>query len=118
MASFPEIYINLSLPQYIDLKTDGGYVYYKDGGLRGLIIVRKDATTYLVFERTCTYKPNDACATVNVDDFGFMMEDPCCQSTFDISDGQPTHGPAVFALRQYKSHLEGNDLYITDQVVY
>ena len=37
------------------------------GGVKGVIVVRQNASTYLAFERNCPYQPYDACALVSLD---------------------------------------------------
>ena len=113
-TAFPEIYINLALQ--VTLKTDGSYIYNNEGGYRGLIIYRKNASSYLVYERNCSFHPNEACATVDVDVSGLFMRDPCCSSSFSFTDGTPIGGPAWRPLRRYVTILEGTDLYITDEI--
>jgi hypothetical protein len=115
--SFGTIYINLNLPEYTDLKSDGGFKYYDDAGVRGLIIYRQNASNYIVYERNCSYQPNQACATVNVHVSRFYMEDPCCSSTFDLITGNPTGGVAWRPLRKYFSAVNGSDLTITDEIL-
>lgn len=115
--SFGSIYLNLNLPEYSRLKTDGGYHYYDDGGVKGLIIYRQNASTYLVYERNCSFRPNEACATVNVHISTLFMEDPCCGSQFDFATGNPTSGAAWRPLRRYFSAVNGTDLTITDEVL-
>lgn len=115
--SFGSIYINLNLPEYSRLKTDGGFHYYDDAGVKGLIIYRKSASNYIVYERNCSYRPNEACATVNVHVSTLFMEDPCCGSAFDFATGNPTSGVAWRPLRQYFAAVTGSDLTITDEVI-
>jgi hypothetical protein len=114
---FGTIYINLNLPEYARLKTDGGSFYYDDGGVKGLIIYRQNASTYHVYERNCSYRPNEACATVNVHVSTLFMEDPCCGSNFDFITGNPTSGVAWRPLRKYFSTVNGSDLTITDEIL-
>ncbi len=114
-TAFGSILINLNLPQYQKLQTQG-YDYYDDAGVRGLIIYKESASKYLAFERNCSYHPNDACATVNVHVSGLWMEDPCCGSAFQFSNGSPTSGVAWRPLRQYVTSLNNNQLTITDQI--
>ena len=113
---FDVISINLNLPAYIDLKTDGRSMYI-DGGVRGIILYRKNASTYLAYEQNCSYQPNSACATVNIDVSTLFMICSCCSSTFDFGTGLPTSGPAWRPLRQYETSLNGTTLTITDQIV-
>ena len=113
---FDIININLNLPAYIQLKTDGRSMAI-DGGIRGIVVYRKDASTYLAYERNCSYQPNSACATVDIDVSTLYMLCSCCSSTFDLATGLPTSGAAWRPLRQYETSLNGTTLTITDQVV-
>ena len=113
---FQPVEINLALPQYTDLNTVG-YIYISgNAGVRGIILHKKNASTYLAFERNCSYQPNQACATVNVHTSSLFMEDVCCNSTFSW-DGLPTGGIAWRPLRQYQTILNGNQLTITDEIL-
>jgi hypothetical protein len=113
---FDPIEISLNLPEYVSLQTDGGWKYYNGAGVRGIIIYRANSTTYLAFERNCSYRPNDACATIDVDQSQLFLIDPCCSSTFNF-EGTPTGGPAWRPLLQYETTLSGTSLTITDVVV-
>lgn len=114
---FVDIVINLNLPEYASLRTDGGSKELSTGGVRGIIVYRQNATTYLAYERNCSYHPNEACATVNIHSSGFYMIDPCCNSNFTLEDGTPTGGPAWRPLLQYFTQLSGSTLTITDEVI-
>ncbi|GIV36511.1 MAG: hypothetical protein KatS3mg032_0890 [Cyclobacteriaceae bacterium] len=114
-ASFPDIYLNLLLPENLVLQQTGNYRYL-NGGVRGLIVYRASATQMRAFERNCSYQPNSACATVEVHNSGLYMHDVCCGSHFNF-DGQPSGGPAWRPLRQYNAILNGNELVITDEVI-
>ena len=113
--TFTPVTLNLSLPAYISLHTDGGWMYYDDIGVRGVIIYRSNATSYRVFERTCSYQPNNACATIDVHQSQIFMHDTCCGSTFDFS-GNATGSPAWRPLLQYETSLSGSNLTITDEI--
>jgi hypothetical protein len=113
---FSDIVINLSLPTYNSLKVDGGFAT-TGGGIRGIIIYRLNSTTYLAYERNCSFHPNDACATVDIDVTGLYMIDPCCGSTFNFSSGAVIGGIAWRPLRQYNTSLDYNELTITDEVL-
>lgn len=111
---FQPVEINLALPQYANLNTVG-YVYV-NAGVRGIILHKKNANTYLAFERNCSYQPNQACATVDVHTSNLFLQDVCCGSTFNW-DGNPTGGIAWRPLRQYQTILNGNLLTITDEIL-
>jgi nitrite reductase/ring-hydroxylating ferredoxin subunit len=113
---FDVINVNLNLPEYITLKTDGRSMAI-NGGIRGIIIYRKNASTYLAYERNCSYQPNSACATVDIDVSTLYMLCSCCSSTFDFGTGLPTSGVAWRPLRQYETSLDGTTLTITDVIV-
>jgi len=123
IAVFEEFTISLSLPENNSISYDGGakYLTYspnngKSVGVRGLIIYRKNPSSYLVFERNCSYRPNEACATVNIDVSGLFMVDSCCGSTFNFSDGSPSRGIAWRSLRQYKTVLKNRSLTVSSDI--
>jgi hypothetical protein len=62
---FPDIILNLALPENIALKSKGN-AREINGGVRGIIVYCQDPGVYVAFERNCSY-PRDACATVNID---------------------------------------------------
>ena len=100
------IQVNLQSITYSKLTVDNGWVYL-NGGNRGIILYRASSTSYLAFERTCTYYPNNACALVKVAQSNFYMTDTCCSSVFDFT-GTPTSGPATVPLKQYSVSLNGS----------
>ena len=115
---FPDLVINLTQSSYNNLNSLGWvYLAPSEAGTRGVILYKLNATTYLAFERNCSYQPNDACATVDVHSSNLYMLDACCNSTFRFSDGAPTGGPAWRNLRQYSTSLNGSTLTITDEIV-
>jgi nitrite reductase/ring-hydroxylating ferredoxin subunit len=114
---FVDVVINLNLPEYLALQTDGGHKELSTGGVRGLIIYRANSSNYIAYERNCSYRPNDACATVNVHSSGLFMVDPCCSSNFSFTDGSPTGGPAWRTLQRYRTQLSGTTLTISDEII-
>src|SRR5687767_8672130 len=70
---FSPIVINTNLPQYQGLRTSG--FAYVDGGVRGLLIHRS-ANGYIAYERNCSYKPNEACATIEMHNSTLYIYDP------------------------------------------
>jgi hypothetical protein len=104
--------INLTNQEYVALRADNGAAYVA-GGVRGLIVVRQNASTYVAFERNCPYRANDTCARVRIDASRLFLKDPCCASQFDLL-GRPQAGPATRSLRQYTTSLSGSILTITN----
>ena len=111
---FSDIVLNLGLLS--KLSTDHGFEYV-DGGVKGLLIYRQNSSTYIVFERNCSFHPNDACSTIDVHSSTLYIEDSCCKSTFRFPDGEPTGGPAWRPLRRYVTYLDDNELTITDDII-
>ncbi|TPE45347.1 Rieske (2Fe-2S) protein [Pontibacter mangrovi] len=103
--------ISVNSQLYPDLLQDGGYAYLPDG-YNGIIVVRQNAGSYLAFERTCTYDPSSDCV-LEVDQSRLYITDPCCGSQYNLQ-GQVIGGPAISALRQYRTSLVASTLYITN----
>jgi nitrite reductase/ring-hydroxylating ferredoxin subunit len=117
-SSFPDIIIDLSLPSNIALASKGGYKEIDDGGVRGIIVYCEDVGRYHAYERNCSFTPNEACATVNVDASKLFMLDPCCNSSFNFITGQPMGGgPAWRPLRKYEAVANGVELKITETII-
>ncbi len=114
---FPDFVINLSAPEYQPLLVNGGYKEIGSIGVRGVIVYRLDASTFKAFERNCSFRPNEACATVNVHSSNLYLVDPCCSSSFSFPDGMPSGGPATRPLRQYSTDLVGAQLTITQEIL-
>ena len=111
---FPDIVISLNLPLYNDLNSKGWI--YVDGGVQGIILYKASATSYLAFERNCSYNPiNNAGAIIFVDVSNLFMIDHTCSSSFDFNEGTPTGGPAWRPLRRYKTFLDGSQLTISSE---
>lgn len=105
--------INLSNQEYHALQLDGGYVEIQ-GGWKGIIIYRENATTYKAFEKASPHRTGEACAEIFVDQSRFFMFEGCDNSIYDF-DGNPSGGVAQIPLRQYATRLDRNYLYITNQ---
>ncbi|MCC9166450.1 hypothetical protein [Pontibacter harenae] len=103
--------INVSSLQYPALRQDGGYVYL-NGGYKGIMVVRQSASLYLAVERACPYDPLNTCK-LEADVSNLFIIDPCCSSQFNFQ-GQVTAGPAIYNMKQYRTSLAGNILYITN----
>ncbi len=115
-AAFPDIHMNLNLSDNLILRSKGNSRQI-EGGVRGIIVYCADVGVFRAYERNCSFHPNDACATVNIDVSTLFMTDPCCGSTFDFNTGNPMGGAAWRPLRQYRTSFDGTVLLITDEVV-
>jgi hypothetical protein len=113
-TSFPDESIQVN--QHASLQSTGGYLYLNSIGVRGVILYRKSENVFLAFERNCSYRPNEACATVDVDVSTLFMIDPCCGSSFNF-EGDPIGGAAWRPLRQYEVIVGTGTVTITDKVI-
>jgi hypothetical protein len=113
---FADIVVNLSLPENFSLQSVGNYKLLNEGGVKGIILYHYSSGTYYAFERNCSYHPNDACSTVDVDITGLRMTDSCCGSMFDF-EGKPISGPAWRPLRRYVTYSSAGQVTITDEIV-
>jgi len=117
LVTFQDQVINLGLPAYTALRVDGGMMEFNNIGVRGVIVYRATGGIFIAYERNCSYHPNEAGSTVNIHSSRLYFEDPSCKSSFNLSDGQPTGGPAWRPLRQYHTDVVGGTLTITSDVV-
>jgi hypothetical protein len=93
-------FIDLNLPQYINLQTPTGWVY-TTGGIRGLIIQNTGigSPPYKSFDRAC---PNNDCALPMNFDGSLKLKCQCDFSEYSIIDGAPqTEGNSHYA-REYR----------------
>jgi hypothetical protein len=113
IPQFPvDFEINVNDPQYHSLHTLGyTYVDGKGRGVRGIILYKNSNQHYTAFERTCSFQPTSACATVDVHPSGQYMADSCCGSIFNWQ-GNPIGAPAYLPLLKYETSLNGSYLRI------
>ncbi len=84
-----------------------------NGGLNGIILYRESNMSFKAFDRTCPYEPLHNCA-VDLEDELFAVC-PCCDSRFVLpNEGMPDRGPASRPLKQYRTYISGEILYITN----
>ncbi len=99
-------------PLYFKIQTPGGWIYFNNAGVNGIIIYRKTTTEFVTLERTSTYYPNDAAAIAKVQSDNFTLKDTVSGSKWQIVDGAVINGPATYALRRYQNTYDGNALKI------
>ncbi|MFC2114257.1 Rieske (2Fe-2S) protein [Bacteroidota bacterium] len=114
--------INLTLPKYSELNLPGGHFYLNEEGYKGIIVYHAIDDTYKAFERACTYRPQDDCSKITMDESGIYMRCgeydnsdfvECCGSDFDMS-GFVMNPPALYPLKQYQVSVQGDALTITN----
>ncbi len=104
-----DLTISLDLPLYSSLQSPGGWVYL-EGGSRGIVVYRIDATQFAAFDRHCTYQVQEACR-INVDPETNItaVDTECCNSEFTLLDGLPQSGPARRPLRRLQAMYNVNN---------
>jgi hypothetical protein len=117
LVAFNDVVINLGLPAYTKLRNDGSMMAYNGAGIRGIIIYRVNANVFKAYERNCSYHPNEASSTVDIDASNLFLKDYSCNSQFTKEDGMPGGGPAWRPLRQYHTDVNGGVLTITSDVI-
>jgi len=99
--------------EYIDLNTVGGWIYLTAPyPSKGILIYRISSTTFMAYERTCTFDPDELDAKIIVDETYMIAKDTVCGSQFLLTDGYPIVGPATRPLRQYRTEYDGYALRI------
>ena len=72
------------------------------GGSRGLIIYHKSLDEYLCYDRHSPYNVPAGCIVEVMDD-NIVIEDPCSDSQWIITDGSVISGPASKPLEGYQT---------------
>ena len=101
--------------QASELSGVGSAIYTQENyGVRGIIIYHKNTNEYVAFERACSYRPNDNCAVVHLNNEvnPSFLTDSCCNSSFLLEDGTPFSGPALLPLKQYSTNFDGTYIYV------
>lgn len=102
-----------STPSYFNLSIVGGWVYIA-GGVKGIIVYRKDQNEFVAYERNSPYQPSQGCA-VEVDTTNnIICNDPCSTSKFLLTDGSVQQGPAQRNLKMYATSYDGNAVRISN----
>lgn len=98
-------------PSFNNISVPGTWMYI-NGGSRGIIIYRVSNEEFKAYDRHCTYDSDNNCAQVSVDASNITAVDDCCGSTFILTDGAVTKGPASLPLKQYQTSFDGSVLRI------
>ncbi len=111
---FPQVDVNLNLyinnPEFFNIEAPGGWIYL-NGGVAGILLYRKNLDEFIAYDRASTYNPTADCG-ITVDLDNIILNDPCSDSQFLITDGSVIQGPASQALKRYNTNLYGNNLSI------
>ena len=108
-------FIDLSLPENIEIKTPGNTIFV-DGGVRGIIVYHGVGNNYIAYERNCSYEPCLPCSSIDSVNSGIAYC-ACCTSAFNVANnGEPLNTPALLPLKIYQSNLNINNniLHVTN----
>lgn len=109
-ADIPYVYVDFTIDPMLNNLNNVGDVEVFTGGYRGIIIYRASTESFLAFERTCTYDPNQTCSKLVIDSGSNVIAvDTCCGSSFLLLDGTPVTGPATLPLKQYHTSYDVNN---------
>jgi len=104
-------FIDLTLPEYDELKTSGNSIFV-DGGVEGIIIYHGVGDEYKAYDRNCSYQPSLSCAVIDSVSSGIAYCG-CCPSAFLINNnGEAINAPSLLPLKSYNSSLENNILRV------
>jgi len=106
----PYVYVNwevyLSNISNSNLRIAPSYKIIPDQGVNGIVLYRQSmmegSDDFIAFDLTCTFQPADNCV-LSIDSSGFILECPCCDSEFFITDGFPSSPPAQWRLKEYRT---------------
>lgn len=100
------VFINIQDPQYNALMGITGWVYV-EGGSRGIIVYRSDLNTFVAMDRHSTFKPENPCGGVVVDNNNITATDTCSGAVYQLMDGAPFSGPSEYGLQLYRTQFDG-----------
>lgn len=109
---FVDIHIDLSDPQYFDLTGVNNPVYIT-GGIKGLIVMKTADSKYIALERNCPYQAEKKIAVTLETDKSYA-KCSSCGSRYLVQSGSVLTGPSQFALKTYRTSINGNLLHITN----
>ena len=108
---YVDFYININDPQFYDLQSIGGHVYVT-GGVAGIFIYRESETTFLAFDRCCTYNVDKRCSVQLDTATSQKLICPTCKSEYSITNGTVLKTPAKQPLKQYQTSFDGEKVHV------
>lgn len=110
-----DIFKHLYSPPIIDMRM--GETIFLEGGFSGIILYRDSTFYFTAIDRTCTLWPDHTSAVVPSPALAIdAFVCPVCNSLYDhTKEGKLISGPAQDPLVKYKTLVNRNTLYITNQ---
>ena len=75
-------------------------VLYRNAGYGGIVVL-KNGSNYVAFDRACPNDPRKPCERVKLNQLGTELVDSCCGSRFD-RNGLRLAGPSRLSLKAYE----------------
>lgn len=97
--------ISLLDPNYAKLMAPNNFIFL-EGGIAG-IVVYNTGNGYVAYDRCSTVNPAELCS-VEIDETGLSLIDPCSGGKFDLATGLPGKAPAKKALKKYRVLVTGD----------
>ena len=108
---YVDIEIDLSLPEFSTLNTEGNSMFL-EGGNKGIIIYSFSNYEYKIYDRNCSYEPSLSCSYIDSINSTIAFCG-CCSSAFLLDqDGSAANSPAILPLKQYNYSLNNTMLNI------
>jgi len=107
--------ININGGLYPNLQYTGGSMEVT-GGNAGIVIYRYQPDQFQAYDCTCPYDgASNTAAIVQIQSNKIMVKCPVCGSTFVLSSGAVSTGPATCSLKPYNTSYDGvSNLTITN----
>ncbi|MCX6290358.1 MAG: hypothetical protein NT126_01180 [Bacteroidetes bacterium] len=102
---YVDFYIYLTQPSFANLNAVGGWVYVT-GGVKGILVFKKNSSEFAAYERNCPYDPNATNARIEVDSSNIIGVDKNCGSKFGLMDNAILNGPATRSMKTYSADYD------------
>jgi Rieske Fe-S protein len=107
-SSVPKVTVNVTIninsSTYSSLATIGGVAYLTNVGYRGIMLYRLSNSSFMAYDRTCTYDLPDAGGIVYAENNGTAIC-PDCGSVYNLNNGSVNAGPTTIGLKVYNTSL-------------
>ena len=108
--------INLSLPQYDNLRFAGGAILLPNYGHKGIIVFNLNGNSYLAWEASCpNHLPSD-CSQTQIT--GVLAQCSCEDYQYSLATGQllnPVESQSeIYSMVMYQAILRGNTLELSN----
>lgn len=100
--------INLSLPEYSNLKSMSYAVYISGQGVRGIIVFNNSGITYNAFDAACPNQALSSCSTMTIKGINALCA--CDNAEYSLFSGQCAG--KQYPLKQYRVEVNGNLLHV------